>query len=59
LSSADKEFRPALYFGELNRCGIAHGKAIVRADITPSYFEVVRDTYVLKLLARLAIDQKA
>lgn len=47
------------YLYRTNRCGIAHGKDIVRADITPSYFEVVRDTYVLKLLARLlAIDQK-
>lgn len=48
----------ATYLYNTNRCGIAHGKTIVRADITPSYFEVVRDTYVLKLLARLAIDQK-
>lgn len=48
----------ASYLYNTNRCGIAHGKNIVRADITPSYFEVVRDTYVLKLLARLAIDQK-
>jgi len=48
----------ASYLYHTNRCGIAHGKAIVRADITSSYFDVVRDTYVLKLLARLAIDQK-
>jgi hypothetical protein len=48
----------ARYLYNTNRCGIAHGKGIVRGDITPSYFEVVRDTYVLKLLARLAIDQK-
>jgi hypothetical protein len=46
------------YLYNTNRCGIAHGKDIVRADITQSYFEVVRDTYLLKLLARLAIDQK-
>jgi hypothetical protein len=49
----------ARYLYHTNRCGIAHGKAIVRADITPSYFEIVRDTYVLKLLARLVIDQKS
>jgi hypothetical protein len=55
LGSADAV---ASYLYNTNRCGIAHGKVIVRADITPSYFEVVRDTYVLKLLARLAIDQK-
>ena len=48
----------ATYLYNTNRCGIAHGQTIVRADITPSYFEVVRDTYVLKLLARLAIDEK-
>ena len=48
----------ATYLYNTNRCGIAHGKTIVRADITPSYFEIVRDTCVLKLLARLAIDQK-
>jgi hypothetical protein len=48
----------AKYLYKINRCGIAHGQKIVRADITPSYFEVVRDTYVLKLLARLAIDEK-
>ena len=48
----------ARYLYNTNRCGIAHGGSIVRADITPSYFEVVRDTYMLKLLARLAIDQK-
>jgi hypothetical protein len=48
----------ASYLYHTNRCGIAHGKDIVRADITSSYFEVVRDTYVLKLLARLAIDKK-
>lgn len=48
----------AAYLYNVQRCGIAHGQRIVRADITPSYFEVVRDTYVMKLLARLAIDEK-
>jgi hypothetical protein len=48
----------AKYLYKINRCGIAHGQKILRGDITPSYFEVVRDTYVLKLLARLAIDEK-
>jgi hypothetical protein len=48
----------AKYLYNTNRCGIAHGNEIVRADITPSYFDVVRDTYVLKLLARLAIDER-
>jgi hypothetical protein len=41
-----------------NRCGIAHGTTVIRADITLSYFQLVRDAYVAKLLARLAIDEK-
>lgn len=48
----------ANYLYNVNRCGIAHGRQIVRADITPSYFEMVKDTYLVKLLARLAIDEK-
>jgi len=62
LSSLRKEhgspIEIAKYLYRTNRCGIAHGRDIIRADITPSYFTVVRDTYVLKLLARLAIDQR-
>jgi hypothetical protein len=46
------------YLYNVNRCGIAHGRRIIRADITPSYFEMVKDTYLVKLLARLAIDEK-
>ena len=46
------------YLYGVNRCGIAHGRQIIRSDITPSYFEMVRDTYVIKLLARMAIDEK-
>jgi len=48
----------AAYLYHVNRCGIAHGRCIVRADITPSYFEMVRDTYLMKLLARLAIEER-
>lgn len=48
----------ASYLYNVNRCGIAHGRRIIRADITPSYFEMVRDTYLMKLLARMAIDEK-
>jgi hypothetical protein len=48
----------ATHLYKVDRCGIAHGKTIVRADIVPSYFEMVRDTYLMKLLARLAIDEK-
>lgn len=47
------------YLYYTNRCGIAHGRAFIRSDISPNYFEVVRDTYVLKLLARMAIDEVA
>ena len=46
------------YLYHVNRCGIAHGRRIVRADIVPSYFEMVRDTYIMRLLARMAIDEK-
>lgn len=47
----------ATHLYNVERCGIAHGKDIIRADISPSYFEMVRDTYLMKLLARLAIDE--
>jgi hypothetical protein len=46
------------YLYNVLRCGIAHGRNIIRSDITPSYFEMVRDTYLIKLLARMAIDEK-
>jgi hypothetical protein len=46
------------YLYNVNRCGIAHGRNIIRSDITPSYFEMVRDTYLVKMLARMAIDEK-
>jgi hypothetical protein len=48
----------ARYLYNTTRCGIAHGRQIVRADITPSYFAVARDTSLLKILARFAIDNK-
>lgn len=47
------------YLYKVNRCGIAHGRQIVRSDIRPTYFEIVRDTYILKMLARLAIDERS
>ena len=46
------------YLYTTNRCGIAHGRKILRSDLTPTYFETVKDTYILKLLARIAIDEK-
>lgn len=49
----------ARYFYNVNRCGIAHGRdAVVRGDIVPSYFDIARDAVILKLLARMAIDDK-
>ncbi len=58
MSTYQSDSEVAAYLYNVQRCGIAHGRRIVRADITPSYFEVVRDTYVMKLLARVAIDEK-
>ncbi len=48
----------ARYLYNTTRCGIAHGNQIVKADLTPSYFEVVRDTCLLKLLARMVIGKR-
>lgn len=49
----------ARYFYNTNRCGIAHGRGqVIKADITPSYFDIALDTVVLKLLSRMAIDEK-
>jgi hypothetical protein len=45
------------YLYNVNRCGIAHGQKILRSDLTPSYFDVIKDTYIMKLLARIAIDE--
>ena len=55
--NSNKEIAKYLY--NINRCGIAHGK---RAIVSPiygfSYFEIVKDISILKLLARLAIEEK-
>lgn len=49
----------ARYFYNVNRCGIAHGRnVVVKGDIVPSYFDIARDSVILKLLARMAIDEK-
>ena len=49
----------ASYFYNVNRCGIAHGRdKVIKADIVPSYFDIARDAVILKLLARMAIDEK-
>lgn len=49
----------ARYFYNVNRCGIAHGRdAVVKADIVPSYFDIGRDAVIMKMLARMAIEEK-
>ena len=43
------------------RCGIAHGKDddVLRGDIASPYFDVAKDTVLVKLLARMAIEEKS
>jgi len=42
-----------------NRCGIAHGKENLRyMDFGSDYFEVAKDCVILKMLARMAIEEK-
>lgn len=49
----------ARYLYNVNRCGIAHGKdSIVKGHVTPMYFEVGRDALLVKLLAKMAIQEK-
>ncbi len=50
----------ATYLYKTIRCGIAHGvRRAKRGEIDRNYFETVRDTVLLKMLARLAIDEKS
>jgi hypothetical protein len=46
------------YLYNVNRCGIAHGTEIIKGDLTARYFELVKDTYILKMLSRIAIDEQ-
>jgi hypothetical protein len=48
----------AQYLYKVDRCGIAHGREIRKSDVTPKYFEILKDTYIVKMLARIAIDQR-
>lgn len=49
----------AEYLYNENRCGIAHGKSKIRkSDFSEDYFSIVKDNSLLKLLARLAIEDK-
>ena len=50
----------AAYFYNENRCGIVHGKASIKVyDFGPIVEEIAKDLYILKLLARIAIEDKA
>jgi hypothetical protein len=57
FTQLDSPSRVGDYLYKVNRCGIAHGQKILRSDLTPSYFDVIKDTYIIKLLARIAIDE--
>lgn len=47
------------YFYNEIRCGIAHGKRDVKDyDYDHNVIEVAQDTYILKLLARVALEEK-
>ena len=47
------------YFYHENRCGIAHGKSRVKEyDFEFNIEELSKDAYVLKLLSRIAIEDK-
>ena len=49
----------ARYLYNYNRCGIAHGKDnIITQSNSINLSEVIKDMYLLKLLARIAIDDK-
>jgi len=53
----DKSISEYLYHE--NRCGIAHGKSNIRkSDFSEDYFSIIKDNYLVKLLARLAIEYK-
>ncbi|MBC7363902.1 MAG: hypothetical protein H5U07_05080, partial [Candidatus Aminicenantes bacterium] len=50
----------AAYFYNENRCGIVHGKTSIKVyDFGPTIEEIAKDLYILKLLARIAIEDKA
>jgi hypothetical protein len=48
------------YFYNENRCGIAHGKTDVKSyDFGFNIREISQDVYILKLLARIAIENNS
>jgi hypothetical protein len=49
----------AEYFYNENRCGIAHGISNIKEyDFSYNIEEISNDVYILKLLARIAIEDK-
>jgi hypothetical protein len=45
-------------FYHTNRCGIAHGRSIRRSDFATDFKEIYLDGFVIKLMARLSIEDK-
>jgi len=59
LNNKLKERNISEYFYNENRCGIAHGKSKVKEyDFKYNIIEVSKDNYLLKLLSRIAIEDK-
>ncbi|MFX0113987.1 MAG: methylamine utilization protein MauJ [Candidatus Hodarchaeota archaeon] len=59
LKSKRGEKSLANYFYNENRCGIAHGKSDVKEyDFKYNIEEVSKDAFILKLLSRIAIEDK-
>lgn len=47
------------YFYNENRCGVAHGKAGIKIhDFSYTVEEIAKDNYILKLISRMAIENK-
>lgn len=47
------------YLYNENRCGIAHGKGRIKEyDYNENVINIARDNYIMKLIARLAIEDK-
>ncbi|MBO8132214.1 MAG: hypothetical protein H0Z29_12035 [Candidatus Marinimicrobia bacterium] len=50
--------RIADYLYHINRCGVAHGIKVKKQDFSRDYFTIIKDNYIMKLLARIAILYK-
>lgn len=59
LNNKLRGIKIAEYFYHENRCGIAHGKTQVKEyDFKYNIEELSKDVYILKLLSRIAIEDK-